>query len=178
MRDRSVAFAACAFAWDAGCDGNLLRTLRAVSPDRNLFVLAMAYGLWTQDRRPPRSVFSLRRHLPSVGAHICTLGWWSKTTAWGLWTWVTAYAHSDEYRLGMWGHGLRLQSLPSAAQGLFQVITAPYYLENLSRQFRPSVWDVVLSLSLLASLGLWLSLLVTALRRPKGESLRTGRKIW
>ena len=133
------------------------------------FVLAMAYGLWTQDRRPSRVLCFLAAAFAVCGGAYLYVGMVvEKRPLGGLWTWVTAYAHSDEYRLGMWGHGLRLQSLPSAAQGLFQVITAPYYLENLSRQFRPSVWDVVLSLSLLASLGLWLSLLVTALRRPKG----------
>jgi hypothetical protein len=54
--------------------------------------------------------------------------------------------------------------------GLFQVITAPYYLENVSAQFRPSWTECLFSASLLGSLGLWLSLLVRALRSSRSVS--------
>lgn len=129
------------------------------------FVLAMAYGLWNKQR----DVRTLGLFL------LCALGACGSAYLWvglvveqrpllGLWKWITAYAHSDEYRLGMWGHGLRLQNLPTAFVGIFQVITAPYYLEHLSTQFRPSLIECVLTLSLLASLGLFLWLLWRAIR--------------
>lgn len=135
------------------------------------FVAAMAYGLWKKQRTLSSPALSLLVALCICGGAYLWVGLFVEhRPVFGLWKWITAYAHSDEYRLGMWGHGLRLRNLPTAVIGLFQVITAPYYLENVSAQFRPSWTECLLSASLLGSLGLWLSLLVRALRAPKSGS--------
>lgn len=145
------------------------------------FVLAMAYGIWVRDR--------LLRHV--LGFLTIALGFCAGAYLWvgvivekrpvfGLWKWITMYAHSEEFQLGMWGHGLRWQSIPSALQGLFQTIAAPYYLDNIDLQFRPRLADVVFSLALISALGFLLRLSVQALRRRQQKltlSMQAGQGI-
>lgn len=132
------------------------------------FVAAMAYGLWKKQRSVGLLVLFLVIALGVCGSAYLWVGLVvEKRPLFGLWKWITAYAHSDEYRLGMWGHGLRPQNLPTALIGLFQVITAPYYLEHLSTQFRPSLGECLLTIAILASLGLGLSVILAALRQRR-----------
>jgi hypothetical protein len=138
----------------------LLASLAALFHQTGVFFgIAMAYGLWIRDRSL-RSVlwFGLTTLLMVGGSYLVVGTWIEHRPLASLGTWITSYAHSDEYALGMWGHGLRWQSLPLALWGLFSSLTAPYYLNDIDGSFRPSLSDVVLSLAIVGALGVLLRL--------------------
>lgn len=132
------------------------------------FVFAMAYGLWVRDRSLRNvSVFLLMALGACGGVYLWVGMVVENRPLLSLWKWITLYAHSNEYQLGLWGHGLRWESIPAAIQGGFQVITHPYYLENIDLQFRPSVSDILFSLAVIGSLLLALRLSMIALRSQR-----------
>ena len=132
------------------------------------FVFAMAFGLWIRDRLPRNVSVFLLTALGICGGVYLWIGLGVENRPLhSLWKWITLYAHSNQYRLGLWGHGLRWESIPAAIQGCFQVITHPYYLENIDLQFRPSVSDILFSLAVIGSLLLALRLSMTALRNQR-----------
>ncbi len=132
------------------------------------FVFAMAYGLWRRDRLLRHASVFLLTALGVCGGVYLWVGLVVENRPLlSLWKWITLYAHSNQYQLGLWGHGLRWESIPAAIQGCFQVITHPYYLENMDLQFRPSVSDSLFSLAVIGSLLLALRLSVTALRSQR-----------